>query len=75
HQSYAEYITILQFIFDELIKSLHRIKQNPNLKIVQEQRVVQADRARKIDHKSIQYLCRHPHLLIAEDNNGVVKFG
>ncbi|SDE38568.1 hypothetical protein SAMN02799630_05324 [Paenibacillus sp. UNCCL117] len=73
HQSLTEYFTILRYLFDQLIKAVQRIESSPHTKMHQDQRLVPAERAKKINHKTVQYLSRHPQLLIKDQVNGLVQ--
>lgn len=72
-QSLTEYFTILRYLFDQLIKAVQRIEGSPHTKMHQEERIVPAERAKKINHKTMQYLSRHPKLLVKDPANGIVQ--
>jgi len=72
-QSLTEYFTILRHLFDHLIRAVGRIEGSPHTKMHQEERIVPAERAKKINHKTMQYLSRHPKLLVKDPTNGMVQ--
>ncbi|AFH65619.2 hypothetical protein B2K_33810 [Paenibacillus mucilaginosus K02] len=72
-QSLTEYFTILRYLFDHLIHAAQRIEGSPNTKIYQDQRIVPAERAKKINTKTLQYLSKHPQQLIKDPANGMVQ--
>ncbi|MEF2248729.1 DUF2357 domain-containing protein [Paenibacillus sp. IITD108] len=72
-QSLTEFFTILRFLFDNLLKAVHRIEGSPHTKIHQDQHLVTAEKARKFNNKTLNHLSRNPHLLIRDQANGVVQ--
>ncbi|TDF95455.1 DUF2357 domain-containing protein [Paenibacillus piri] len=72
-QSLTEYFTILRYLFDQLIKAVQRIEGSPHTNMHQDQRIVPAERAKKINYKTFQYLSRHPQLLVKDQANGMVQ--
>ncbi|RNB92483.1 DUF2357 domain-containing protein [Brevibacillus fluminis] len=71
-QSLTEFYTILRYLFDQLINSVQRIKGSPHTRLQQDQRIVPAERAKKINHKTLKYLSRNPQSLIKDHENGIV---
>ena len=69
-QSLTEFFTIIRILFDQLIRAVQRIEGFPHTRMQQDHRIVPADRAKKINHKTIQYLGKRPQLLIKDHANG-----
>ncbi|WP_338044778.1 restriction endonuclease-like protein [Paenibacillus periandrae] len=72
-QSLTEYFTILRYLFDQLIKAVQRIGGSPHTQMHQSQRIVPAERAKKINIKTLQYLSKHPQQLVKDPTNGMVR--
>lgn len=72
-QSLTEYFTILRYLFDRLIKAVQRIEGSPHTQMHQMQRIVPAERAKKINTKTLQYLSKHPQQLVKDPANGIVQ--
>lgn len=72
-QSLTEYFTILRYLFDRLIKAVQRIEISPHTKLYQDQRIVRAERAKKINNKTQQYMSKHPQLLVKDQANGIIQ--
>lgn len=71
-QSLTEYFTILRYLFDQLIKAVQRIESSPYTQMHQSQRIVPAQRAKKISAKTLQYMSKHPEQLVKDPENGMV---
>lgn len=71
-QSLTEYFTILRYLFDQILKAVQRIEGSPHTKMHQDQRIVPAERAKKINTRTVQYLSKHPQLLSIDSANGIV---
>lgn len=72
-QSLTEYFTILRYLFDQLIKAIQRIEGSPHTQMHQSQRIVPAERAKKISNKTLQYMSKHPQQLVKNPANGIVR--
>lgn len=72
-QSLTEYFTILRYLFDQLINAAQRIEGSPHTKMEQDQRLVRAERAKKINSKTSQYLSKHPQMMVEDQANGIVQ--
>ena len=71
-QSLTEYYTILTYLFNRLIKVIQQINDAPHTKMVQDNQILSAEKAKKINHKTIQHLSKHPKQLIQDSVNGIV---
>jgi hypothetical protein len=71
HQTNAEFISILDVVFEDLRKSLKRIVNNFKHNVITEDRIADIHKAKKISKKSISYICKHPEILI-KSNKGFI---
>jgi hypothetical protein len=69
HQTNAEFISILDVVFEDLRKSLKRIVNNFKHNVITEDRIADIHKAKKISKKSISYICKHPEILIKSKKN------
>jgi len=72
-QSLTEYFTILRYLFDQLMKAVQRIEAFPKTQMHQDQRIVPAERAKKINSKTTQYLSKHPQQLVKDAAYGIIE--
>ncbi|MEY9096712.1 DUF2357 domain-containing protein [Paenibacillus sp. RC84] len=72
-QSLTEYFTILRYLFDQLIHAVQMIEGSPHKKMHQDQRIVPTEKAKKINYKTLQYLSKHPQLLVKDQANGMIQ--
>jgi predicted component of viral defense system (DUF524 family) len=72
-QSMTEYFTILRSLFDQMIKAVERIQASPHTKMHQEARIVPAEKAKKINHKTLQFLSKNSQLLNRDYVNGMLQ--
>ncbi|MBJ8192634.1 DUF2357 domain-containing protein, partial [Bacillus cereus] len=63
NQSLTEFFTILQHVFDQLVQAVERIKASPHTKLVKEERIVEAARAKKVGKENVPFITKRPHLL------------
>ena len=71
YQTNAEFISILDVVFEDLVKSLKRIVNNFKHNVITEDRIADIHKAKKISKKSISYICKHPEILI-KSNKGFI---
>ncbi|WP_308637854.1 restriction endonuclease-like protein [Paenibacillus silvisoli] len=72
NQSLTEFFSILKHVFSHLIQAVERIQFAPHSKHQVENRIVSSGQVRKPGKKNIQFLSKHPHLLV-QDNHGIVS--
>ncbi|MBB6637615.1 restriction endonuclease-like protein [Cohnella thailandensis] len=72
NQSLAEYFTILQHVFRQLVQAVERISMAPHSKHHKEYKITEASRARQAAKDTIAYLHRNPHLLVADSKLGFI---
>lgn len=72
YQTNIEFISILNIIFDDLIKALKRIESNLKHNIININRVAKISRAKKISKRTRSFLRAHPKLLM-KSSNGVIN--
>lgn len=75
HQSLTEFFTILQHVFRQLLDAVERINMNPNYALLQDRRLVDANRAKKAGKENIRELAKHPERLREDKNHGFLKIG
>lgn len=63
HQSLTEFFTILQHVFRQLLDAVERINKNPNYALLQDRRLVDANRVKKAGKENIRELAKHPERL------------
>lgn len=70
HQSLTEFYTILQHVFRQLLDAVERINKNPNYALLQDRRLVDADRVKKAGRENIRELTKHPERLREDRDHG-----
>ncbi|WP_342564260.1 restriction endonuclease-like protein [Paenibacillus sp. FSL R7-0345] len=75
HQSLTEFFTILQYIFRQLLDAVERINKNPNYALLQDRRLVDANRVKKAGRENIRELAKHPERLREDMNHGFITIG
>ncbi|MFC3749535.1 DUF2357 domain-containing protein [Paenibacillus sp. GCM10012306] len=70
HQSLTEFFTILQHVFKQLLDAVERINKNPNYALLQDRRLVDANRVKKAGRENIRELAKHPERLREDMNHG-----
>lgn len=75
HQSLTEFFTILQHVFRQLLDAVERINKNPNYALLQDRRLVDANRVKKAGRENIRELAKHPERLREDTNRGFIKIG
>ncbi|KAA1178485.1 restriction endonuclease-like protein [Paenibacillus sp. B2(2019)] len=75
HQSLTEFFTILQHVFRQLLDAVERINKNPNYALLQDRRLVDANRVKKSGRENIRELAKHPERLREDMNNGFLNIG
>jgi predicted component of viral defense system (DUF524 family) len=73
HQSVTEFFTILQYVFQQLVQAVDRIKNAPHYKMQMVNRKVDSSKARKAGKENIAYLCKRPEVLIQNDKLGFIR--
>ncbi|MBT2289057.1 restriction endonuclease-like protein [Paenibacillus albidus] len=73
HQSLTEFFTILQHVFRQLLDAVERINKNPNYALLQDRRLMDANRVKKAGKENIHELAKHPERLRADESNGFLK--
>ena len=63
HQTNAEFINILDIIFDDLERSIDRVVMNFKHNVVTQNRITAIHKAKRVSNKSINYLKKNPELL------------
>lgn len=72
NQSLTEFFTILQHVFDQLVQAVERIKASPHTKLVKEERIVEAARAKRVGKENVPFITKRPHLLVPDERLGFV---
>ncbi|AIQ50665.1 restriction endonuclease-like protein [Paenibacillus sp. FSL R7-0331] len=75
HQSLTEFFTILQSIFRQLLDAVERINKNPNYALLQDRKLVDANRVKKAGRENIRELAKHPERLREDINHGFITIG
>lgn len=75
HQSLTEFFTILQHVFRQLLDAVERINKNPNYALLQDRRLVDANRVKKAGRENIRELAKHPERLREDMNHGFLTIG
>ncbi|OMD49484.1 hypothetical protein BSK56_09020 [Paenibacillus borealis] len=75
HQSLTEFFTILQHVFRQLLDAVERINKNPNYALLQDRRLVDANRVKKAGRENIRELAKHPERLREDTNHGFLTIG
>ncbi|AIQ56205.1 restriction endonuclease-like protein [Paenibacillus borealis] len=75
HQSLTEFFTILQHVFGQLLDAVERINKNPNVALLQDRRLVDANRVKKAGRENIRELAKHPERLREDPNHGFITIG
>ncbi|NUU61086.1 DUF2357 domain-containing protein [Paenibacillus agri] len=70
HQSLTEFFAILQQVFRQLLDAVERINKNPNYALLQDRRLVDANRVKKAGKENIRELAKHPERLREDKNHG-----
>ncbi|UQZ34839.1 hypothetical protein C2I18_15660 [Paenibacillus sp. PK3_47] len=70
HQSFTEFYTILQHVFRQLLDAVERINKNPNYALLQDRRLVDANRVKKAGRENIRELTKHPERLREARDHG-----
>ncbi|MNH94927.1 hypothetical protein D3C73_475580 [compost metagenome] len=73
HQSLTEFFTILQHVFRQLLDAVERINKNPNYALLQDRRLMDANRVKKAGRENIRELAKHPERLRADESNGFLR--
>lgn len=71
HQTNAEFINILDIIFDDLERSIDRVVMNFKHNVVTQNRITAIHKAKRVSNKSINYLKKNPELLIRTENGSI----
>lgn len=72
-QSLTEFFTILQHVFQQLVKTVERMQSAPHHKLQQENRLVESARAKKVGRENMAFLAKRPHLLAADQRQGLLR--
>ncbi|QHW31463.1 DUF2357 domain-containing protein [Paenibacillus rhizovicinus] len=72
HQSLTEFFSILQHVFGQLVQAVERIQSSPHAKHQVENRIVEAGKVKKPGKSNIAFLAKRPHLLVRDDQRGVI---
>ncbi|MBM7568091.1 restriction endonuclease-like protein [Paenibacillus sacheonensis] len=72
HQSLTEFFSILQHVFGQMVQAVERINSSPHAKHQVENRVLEAGRVKKPGKKNIAFLTKRPHLLVHEEQRGII---
>ncbi|MNB96808.1 hypothetical protein D3C81_514690 [compost metagenome] len=75
HQSLTEFFTILQHIFSQLLDAVGRIQNNPHHTLLQDRRLVDANRVKKAGRENARELARHPERLREDMTYGFLTIG
>ncbi|MDF9843737.1 MULTISPECIES: restriction endonuclease-like protein [unclassified Paenibacillus] len=75
HQSLTEFFSILQYIFRQLLDAVERINKNPNYALLQDRRLVDANRVKRAGRENIRELAKHPERLREDMNHGFITIG
>ncbi|MBY3622835.1 DUF2357 domain-containing protein [Acinetobacter sp. CUI P1] len=75
HQSLTEFFTILQHVFRQLLDAVERINKNPNYALLQDRRLVDANRVKKAGRENIRELAKHPERLREDMDHGFLTIG
>lgn len=67
HQTNVEFISILDVVFDDLLKALNRIVNNFKHNVITENRISDIQKAKRVSKKSINYIRNHPEKLVQSD--------
>ncbi|MEC0169128.1 restriction endonuclease-like protein [Paenibacillus graminis] len=73
HQSLTEFFTILQHVFRQLLDAVERINKNPNYALLQDRRLMDANRVKKAGRENIRELAKHPERLRVDESNGFLR--
>ncbi|QQZ63262.1 restriction endonuclease-like protein [Paenibacillus sonchi] len=73
HQSLTEFFTILQHVFRQLLDAVERINKNPNYALLQDRRLMDANRVKKAGRENIRELAKHPERLKVDESNGFLR--
>lgn len=73
HQSLTEFLTILQHVFRQLLDAVERINKNPNVALLQDHRLMDANRVKKAGRENIRELAKHPERLREDPNSGFLR--
>ncbi|MBM7587642.1 putative component of viral defense system (DUF524 family) [Bacillus pakistanensis] len=69
--SLTEFYRLIEFYFENFVKSIHRIEEQPHHQLLTEYQLVRGERIKKLDSKGRKHLRRNPHLFM-ETENGIV---
>ncbi|OKP74440.1 hypothetical protein A3842_20810 [Paenibacillus sp. P3E] len=75
HQSLTEFFAILQHIFRQLLDAVERINKNPNYALLQDRRLMDANRVKKAGRENIRELAKHPERLREDAKHGFLTIG
>ncbi|OKP88199.1 hypothetical protein A3844_08900 [Paenibacillus helianthi] len=75
HQSLTEFFTILLHVFRQLLDAVERINKNPNYALLQDQRLMDANRVKKAGRENIRELTKHPERLREDPRHGFITIG
>ena len=67
YQTNAEFVNILDVIFDDLEKAIKRIVANFKHNVITQERITEIHKAKKASNNSIAYIRRHPEILVKSD--------
>ncbi|NRQ54525.1 DUF2357 domain-containing protein [Brevibacillus sp. HD1.4A] len=72
-QSLTEFYSILQYVFQQLIGAIERIKANPHHKLESQQKVMDASRVKRASRHNQAFLSKNPHSLLEDHANGFLR--
>lgn len=75
HQSLTEFFAILQHIFRQLLEAVERINKNPHYALLQDRRLMDANRVKKAGRENIRELAKHPERLREDTKHGFLSIG
>ncbi len=68
YQTNVEFLSILDYIFDDFIALLEKIEFKFRFNIVDHEQIISIDRAKRPSNKTKSYLRSHPNLLVKSKN-------
>jgi len=73
HQSLTEFFSILQQVFQKLVQAVEWIQSAPHSVLTKDCHVMQAGKVKKAGSENIPFLSRNPHLLVRDDEFGMIN--
>jgi len=74
HQSLTEFFTILMSVFRQLSGAVERIQAAPHHRLLPVQEIRRAEQVKRAGKGNQAYLAKHPHLLVQDEEHGVLSF-